>query len=225
MNLIAHKFTLCVSLQLPKKDIQFKPAQTWSGLNRCSSSDPAVCYLCVMQCQVRTYVWLLLGFPLLALGHCLACFLAWLLVFAIPVAKMNARALRTILLMPPEEVNIQKLDKVSFHTAAFILLKYPVSSLFSPEGADHCLSSRSKIVRPKFCCAATMLSTWTTTSTQWMASMFLLSVSFKKKKKKDLWWCLLCFRCMSVNISIINTVNEYSNFPFPHKCPLLWLAL
>lgn len=71
----------------------------------------AVCFP-VWQCRFSTYVWLLLGYPLLALVHCLACFLAWLLVFAIPVAKMNARTLRRILLMPPEEVHVQKLEKV-----------------------------------------------------------------------------------------------------------------
>ncbi|XP_062374671.1 cation/H+ exchanger protein 1 [Sardina pilchardus] len=71
-------------------------------------------------CRVSTYVWLLLGFPLLALVHCLACFLAWLLVFAIPVAKMNGRTLKTILLMPPEEVHVQKLEKQGYETTVIL---------------------------------------------------------------------------------------------------------
>ncbi|XP_042561713.1 putative cation exchanger C521.04c, partial [Clupea harengus] len=71
-------------------------------------------------CRFSTYVWLLLGYPLLALVHCLACFLAWLLVFAIPVAKMNARTLRRILLMPPEEVHVQKLEKQSCETKVLL---------------------------------------------------------------------------------------------------------
>ncbi|KAK6314573.1 hypothetical protein J4Q44_G00141020 [Coregonus suidteri] len=62
-------------------------------------------------CRVSTYVWLLLGYPLLGLIHGLACFLSWILVFTIPVAKMNARILTVILLMPPEDVHICRLKK------------------------------------------------------------------------------------------------------------------
>ncbi|XP_028810901.1 cation/H+ exchanger protein 1 [Denticeps clupeoides] len=62
-------------------------------------------------CRVSTYVWLLLGFPVMAVIHCLACFLSWILVFSIPVAKINSRTLMTILLMPPEEVHIRPLKK------------------------------------------------------------------------------------------------------------------
>uniref|UniRef100_A0A8C5BTV2 Putative cation exchanger C521.04c n=1 Tax=Gadus morhua TaxID=8049 RepID=A0A8C5BTV2_GADMO len=58
-----------------------------------------------LQRRFTTYVWLLLGFPLLAVVHSLVCVLAWTMVFTIPVAKMNARTLGTILLMPPEDVS------------------------------------------------------------------------------------------------------------------------
>ncbi|KAL2102647.1 hypothetical protein ACEWY4_001815 [Coilia grayii] len=71
-------------------------------------------------CKVNTYVWLLLGFPLLALVHSLACFLAWFLVFSMPVAKMNARTLRSILLMPPEEVDIRNLEKQHCETKVLL---------------------------------------------------------------------------------------------------------
>uniref|UniRef100_A0AAR2LEA0 Cation/H+ exchanger protein 2 n=1 Tax=Pygocentrus nattereri TaxID=42514 RepID=A0AAR2LEA0_PYGNA len=56
--------------------------------------------------RVNTYVWLFLGYPVLAVAHCVLGLLSWLLVFTIPVAKMSARTLRTILLMPPEQVHI-----------------------------------------------------------------------------------------------------------------------
>ncbi|KAL7885529.1 hypothetical protein AOLI_G00058240 [Acnodon oligacanthus] len=56
--------------------------------------------------RVNTYVWLFLGYPFLAVAHCVLGLLSWLLVFTIPVAKMSARTLRTILLMPPEQVHI-----------------------------------------------------------------------------------------------------------------------
>ncbi|CAL8263736.1 unnamed protein product [Merluccius merluccius] len=56
--------------------------------------------------RFTTFIWLLLGFPVLAVVHSLACVLSWTLVFTIPVAKMNARTLGTILLMAPEDVSI-----------------------------------------------------------------------------------------------------------------------
>ncbi|TRY56754.1 hypothetical protein DNTS_018897 [Danionella cerebrum] len=61
--------------------------------------------------RLSTYVWLFLGYPLLAVVHCLAIFLSWILVFTIPVSKMNARTLKTILLIPPEEVKVRTVKK------------------------------------------------------------------------------------------------------------------
>uniref|UniRef100_A0A669CAI1 Cation/H+ exchanger protein 2 n=1 Tax=Oreochromis niloticus TaxID=8128 RepID=A0A669CAI1_ORENI len=57
-------------------------------------------------CRFVTYVWLLLGYPPLVVVHSLACFISWILVFTIPVFKMNARTLGVILLLPPEDVSI-----------------------------------------------------------------------------------------------------------------------
>uniref|UniRef100_H3CQ62 Cation/H+ exchanger protein 1 n=1 Tax=Tetraodon nigroviridis TaxID=99883 RepID=H3CQ62_TETNG len=62
-------------------------------------------------CRVSTYAWLLLGYPVMAVVHSLACMLSWLLVFTIPVAKMNARMLHTILLLAPEDIQVHKLEK------------------------------------------------------------------------------------------------------------------
>ncbi|XP_037538736.1 low affinity vacuolar monovalent cation/H(+) antiporter [Nematolebias whitei] len=56
--------------------------------------------------RFSTYVWLLLGYPPLVLVHALVCFISWILVFTIPVSKMNAQALSVILLLPPEDVYI-----------------------------------------------------------------------------------------------------------------------
>ncbi|KAL0968384.1 hypothetical protein UPYG_G00266170 [Umbra pygmaea] len=55
---------------------------------------------------VSTYVWLILGYPVLAVVHSLACLLSWLLVFTIPVAKMNARTLGSILLISPRNISV-----------------------------------------------------------------------------------------------------------------------
>lgn len=64
------------------------------------------------QCRANTYVWLLLGYPVLAAVHALACVISWLLVFTIPVSKMNTRTLAIILLMAPEDVHVHALEKV-----------------------------------------------------------------------------------------------------------------
>ncbi|XP_064359725.1 uncharacterized protein LOC112994261 [Dromaius novaehollandiae] len=53
--------------------------------------------------------WLCLGYPVLALAHELVCFVAWLLIFLIPVAKMSARTACRVLLLPPERVCIWRL--------------------------------------------------------------------------------------------------------------------
>uniref|UniRef100_A0A672L487 Low affinity vacuolar monovalent cation/H(+) antiporter-like n=1 Tax=Sinocyclocheilus grahami TaxID=75366 RepID=A0A672L487_SINGR len=63
------------------------------------------------ECRMSTYVWLVLGYPLLAVVHFLAIFLSWMMVFTIPVSKMNFRTLRIILLMPPEEVKVWTVKK------------------------------------------------------------------------------------------------------------------
>uniref|UniRef100_A0A672YUJ3 Putative cation exchanger C521.04c n=1 Tax=Sphaeramia orbicularis TaxID=375764 RepID=A0A672YUJ3_9TELE len=56
--------------------------------------------------RFSTYLWLLLGYPPLVVIHSLACFFSWILVFTIPVSKMNARTLSVILLLPPEDVSV-----------------------------------------------------------------------------------------------------------------------
>lgn len=68
-----------------------------------------------LQCRVSTYIWLILCYPVLAVVHSLASVLSWILIFTIPVSKMNARTLATVLLMAPEDVQIRKLEKVVFH--------------------------------------------------------------------------------------------------------------
>ncbi|KAM4712314.1 cation/H+ exchanger protein 1 isoform 2-T2 [Anableps anableps] len=57
-------------------------------------------------CRFSTFLWLLLGYPVLAVVHSLACILSWLPVFTIPIAKMNSRILTTVLLMAPEDIEI-----------------------------------------------------------------------------------------------------------------------
>ncbi|XP_026877429.2 cation/H+ exchanger protein 1 [Electrophorus electricus] len=75
-------------------------------------------------CRAGTYVWLLLGYLPLAAVHALVCFLSWMLVFSIPVAKTNARMLHTVLLLPPEEIRLQTVQKAQSCEARVLLCCY-----------------------------------------------------------------------------------------------------
>nr|XP_020858032.1 putative cation exchanger C521.04c [Phascolarctos cinereus] len=59
--------------------------------------------------RVSTYIWLFLGYPVLVIIHRLICCFSWLLVFIIPIAKMNARMAARILLADPEQVHVQEI--------------------------------------------------------------------------------------------------------------------
>uniref|UniRef100_A0A672JIE9 Putative cation exchanger C521.04c n=1 Tax=Salarias fasciatus TaxID=181472 RepID=A0A672JIE9_SALFA len=86
--------------------------------------------------RFSTYVWLLLGYPLLVVIHGLACFISWILVFTIPVSKMNAQTLGVILLLPPEDVAISTTSLRAsrpllccYHAANWYYYKYTVDGI------------------------------------------------------------------------------------------------
>ncbi|KAL7370440.1 hypothetical protein ABVT39_000718 [Epinephelus coioides] len=81
-------------------------------------------------CRISTYVWLVLGYPVLAVVHSLACVLSWLLVFSIPVAKMNARTLTIVLLMAPEDIHIHRLEKTFVCETRVILCCYQAFNVY-----------------------------------------------------------------------------------------------
>ncbi|XP_035530774.1 cation/H+ exchanger protein 1 isoform X2 [Morone saxatilis] len=81
-------------------------------------------------CRISTYVWLLLGYPVLAVVHSLACVLSWLLVFTIPVFKMNARTMTIVLLMAPEDIQIHKLEKTLGCKTRVILCCYQAFNVY-----------------------------------------------------------------------------------------------
>uniref|UniRef100_W5K3E4 Cation/H+ exchanger protein 2 n=1 Tax=Astyanax mexicanus TaxID=7994 RepID=W5K3E4_ASTMX len=91
----------------------------------------------LLQKSVNVYVWLLLGYPPLAVTHCLLGLLSWLLVFTIPVTKMSIRTLHTILLMPPEQVRISssteegegKAILCCYHAVNIYYYKYTVDGI------------------------------------------------------------------------------------------------
>ncbi|XP_042259153.1 cation/H+ exchanger protein 1 isoform X2 [Thunnus maccoyii] len=81
-------------------------------------------------CRLSTYIWLVLGYPVLAVVHALACVLSWLLVFTIPVSKMNARTLSIVLLMAPEDVQIHTLEKMRGCETRVILCCYQAFNVY-----------------------------------------------------------------------------------------------
>ncbi|MEQ2310453.1 hypothetical protein AMECASPLE_008995 [Ameca splendens] len=81
-------------------------------------------------CRFSTFLWLLLGYPVLAVVHSLACVLSWLPVFSIPVAKMNSRILTTVLLMAPEDIEIHALDKTDVCETKVVLYCYQAFNLY-----------------------------------------------------------------------------------------------
>ncbi|KAK2883068.1 hypothetical protein Q8A73_022001 [Channa argus] len=81
-------------------------------------------------CRFSTYIWLLLGYPVLAVVHSLVCVVSWLLVFTIPVAKMNARTLSTILLMAPEDIHVYRVDQTSGCKTRVVLCCYQAFNVF-----------------------------------------------------------------------------------------------
>ncbi|XP_072003605.1 uncharacterized protein [Engystomops pustulosus] len=72
--------------------------------------------------RFSTYIWFFGGYPVLAVVHGLACLLSWILVFFIPVSKMNGRVLSTVLLMPPEYVDICQENKVGDYCNKDVIL-------------------------------------------------------------------------------------------------------
>ncbi|XP_026094564.1 putative cation exchanger C521.04c isoform X2 [Carassius auratus] len=80
--------------------------------------------------HVSTYIWLLVGYPLLAITHSVLCLISWLLVFTIPVAKMSFKTLHTILLIPPEHVHISQATEAQEHEGQVILCCYHAVNLY-----------------------------------------------------------------------------------------------
>lgn len=80
--------------------------------------------------HVSTYIWLLVGYPLLAITHSVLCLISWLLVFTIPVAKMSFKTLHTILLIPPEHIHISQATEAQEHEGQVILCCYHAVNLY-----------------------------------------------------------------------------------------------
>ncbi|XP_077868505.1 uncharacterized protein LOC102801220 [Saccoglossus kowalevskii] len=70
--------------------------------------------------RVETYFWLILGVPLLIIIHAVVFLITWFFVIFIPVAKVNSIAIRKLLFLPPEKIQINKTSMVSI--CCFILV-------------------------------------------------------------------------------------------------------
>uniref|UniRef100_A0A8D3CIQ8 Cation/H+ exchanger protein 1 n=1 Tax=Scophthalmus maximus TaxID=52904 RepID=A0A8D3CIQ8_SCOMX len=116
----------------PKSEVTSEERETEDDRDPVMNKDssPLLVSSPISCCRVSTYVWLILGYPVLAVVHSLACILSWLLIFTIPVAKMNAHTLATVLLMAPEDVQIRRLEKVTGSFSEFILCCYQASNVY-----------------------------------------------------------------------------------------------
>lgn len=135
------------------------------------------------QWRISTYIWLILGYPILVVVHSLACVLSWLPVFTIPVAKMNCRILTTVLLMAPEDIQIQEVEKVLKWSnvqdfSSFLSSFSDKFQLCKVTSKLKTLFYRILWARPESSYAATKLSICITTNTLSKESTFLPSVSF-----------------------------------------------
>uniref|UniRef100_A0A669EA45 Cation/H+ exchanger protein 2 n=1 Tax=Oreochromis niloticus TaxID=8128 RepID=A0A669EA45_ORENI len=117
----------------PIHEVRFFAASVTCSKKTCTCNI-IQCALLVVQCRFVTYVWLLLGYPPLVVVHSLACFISWILVFTIPVFKMNARTLGVILLLPPEDVSISagyetRALLCCYHAANWYYYKYTIDGI------------------------------------------------------------------------------------------------
>lgn len=63
----------------------------------------------------QTYVWLLLGVPILWPVHAVACFLSWFFVISIPIAKVNFKMLTRILFTSPTNIQVGDQSEVTLN--------------------------------------------------------------------------------------------------------------
>lgn len=68
---------------------------------------PGRCSSCkVFWTHPRSYLWLLLGCPILLVVHGIVSAICWLFVITIPIAKVNLKTITQILWMPPDQLSI-----------------------------------------------------------------------------------------------------------------------
>ncbi|XP_069485705.1 uncharacterized protein [Ambystoma mexicanum] len=104
-----------------------------SGCEKVHGHEPMFSAACEVEYwwRISTYLWLLMGVPLLAIVHGLVCFISWILVFFIPISKMSGRTMSTILFMPPEHVHVLQMKRTQvFHETEIILCCYNAVNVY-----------------------------------------------------------------------------------------------
>ncbi|XP_075455027.1 uncharacterized protein LOC142494354 [Ascaphus truei] len=125
-----HSRKCCVRFQKCEAIPEVDEMEKTPLIDRCENGNPGFqSYSVGYWWRLSTYIWLLLGFPVLAVAHGLVCFFSWILVFFIPISKMNARTLSKVLLMPPEHVHIRTISKadVSYETEVILCCYHAVN--------------------------------------------------------------------------------------------------
>ncbi|XP_052076160.1 uncharacterized protein LOC127714188 [Mytilus californianus] len=63
--------------------------------------------------KVQSYVWLILGVPILVLLHTVVMVISWLFVISIPIAKINLKSITSLIFLPPEQIHIDDVNEYS----------------------------------------------------------------------------------------------------------------
>lgn len=61
--------------------------------------------------KVQSYVWLILGVPILVVMHTVVMVISWLLVLSIPIAKMNLKSISSLMFLPPSNIHVDNVDE------------------------------------------------------------------------------------------------------------------
>ncbi|OWF41281.1 putative cation exchanger C521.04c [Mizuhopecten yessoensis] len=77
-----------------------------------------------------SYLWLVLGVPVLVVAHFIIMFFTWLFVVSMPVAKLNFKAITQILFMPPQKLKVADYSYVKEQHQDSEILMYTHQSVY-----------------------------------------------------------------------------------------------
>lgn len=77
-----------------------------------------------------SYLWLILGMPILVLAHFIIMFLTWTFVITIPIAKLNFKAITQIMFLPPKKIKVADYSYVKQEHQESEILMYTHQSVY-----------------------------------------------------------------------------------------------
>ncbi|XP_033744233.1 putative cation exchanger C521.04c [Pecten maximus] len=77
-----------------------------------------------------SYLWLILGMPILVIAHFIIMFFTWLFVISVPIAKLNFKAITQIIFLPPQKVKVADYSYVKQDHQESEILMYTHQSVY-----------------------------------------------------------------------------------------------